>query len=219
MLLMEGASVAICARSGAEQAASELQHETGGKVKGKAADVSNDEQVVELFRFVDREFAKLDILINNAGIGVFRPVMELSMDEWKRTIETNLSGAFYCSREALFRFTRRSEDPGTEGGGFIVNISSMAGKSAFAGGAAYNASKFGIAGFSEAMMQDVRSQGVRVSTIMPGSVATGFGGGEDGADWKIWPQDVAEMVKVLLQMPERTLVSCVEMRPTKAKVG
>jgi len=111
----------------------------------------------------------------------------------------------------LFRFR-------TKDGGSIVNISSLAGKNAFAGGAAYNASKFGITGFGDAMMQDVRSLGVRVSTVLPGSVATGFGGGaESGADWKIWPEDIAQVVKMLLTMPERTLVSSVEVRPTFAK--
>ena len=131
------------------------------------------QQVAELFRFVDAEFGGLDVLVNNAGIGVFRHVRELSLEEWKSTMETNLYGAFYCSREALFRF-------GTTGGGYIVNISSLAGANAFAGGAAYNASKFGLTGFSEAMMQDVRSENVRVSYIMPGSVATGFGGHATG---------------------------------------
>jgi 3-oxoacyl-[acyl-carrier protein] reductase len=152
----------------------------------------------------------LDVLVNNAGIGVFRHVRELSLDEWKQTMETNLYGAFYCSREALFRL-------GTKNGGYIVNISSMAGANAFAGGAAYNASKFGLTGFTEAMMQDVRNENVRVSYIMPGSVATGFSGHSGGAEWKIWPEDVADIVRMLLQLPERTLVSRVEVRPARPK--
>ena len=142
---------------------------------------------------------------------MFRPVGELTLEEWRTTIDTNLSGAFYCSREALFRFV-------TKGGGYIVNISSLAGANAFAGGSAYNASKFGLTGFSEAMMQDVRSENVRVSYVMPGSVATGFGGHGttgDGSDWKIWPEDVAEVVRMLLKMPVRTLISRVEVRPLK----
>jgi NAD(P)-dependent dehydrogenase (short-subunit alcohol dehydrogenase family) len=190
----------------------ELAAETAGKVKGKAADVRSHEQVAELFRFVDAEFGALDVLVNNAGIGIFRHVRELSLDEWKHTLETNLYGAFYCSREALFRFE-------TTGGGYVVNISSMAGANAFAGGAAYNASKFGLTGFTEAMMQDVRSENVRVSTIMPGSVATEFSGraSTDGANWKIWPEDVAGIVRHLLTMPARTLVSRVEVRPARPK--
>jgi NAD(P)-dependent dehydrogenase (short-subunit alcohol dehydrogenase family) len=220
MLLQEGAQVAICARDGAalHRAVEELAHASGSdKVKGKVADVSNDEQVGELFRFVDAEFGGLDVLVNNAGVGVFAPVWELSMQAWKQTMETNLSGAFYCSREALRRFALRPQGPGR---GYIVNISSLAGRNAFAGGAAYNASKFGLTGFSEALMQDARSQGVRVSTVMPGSVATAFGGTlEPGSDWKIWPEDVAEVVKMLLRMPPRTLVSCVEIRPAVTGSG
>lgn len=212
MLLLEGAAVAICGQrqETVDRAVAELRSETSGKVKGKAADVKNHEQVGELFRFVDAELGGLDVLVNNAGIGIFRHVRELSLEEWKGTVETNLYGAFYCSREALFRF-------GTKDGGYIVNISSLAGANAFAGGAAYNASKFGLMGFTDAMMQDVRSENVRVSTILPGSVATGFGGHPDGADWKIWPQDVAEIVRMLLIMPARTLVSRVEVRPARPK--
>jgi NAD(P)-dependent dehydrogenase (short-subunit alcohol dehydrogenase family) len=212
LLLLEGAAVAICGQrqDTVDLAVAELAAETAGKVKGKAADVKSYEEVGELFRFVDAEFGGLDVLVNNAGVGIFRHVRELSLDEWKRTMETNLYGAFYCSREALFRFATRS-------GGYIVNIGSMAGANAFAGGAAYNASKFGLTGFTEAMMQDVRSENVRVSYVMPGSVATGFGGHVDGADWKIWPEDVAEIVHWLLKMPQRTLVSRVEVRPARPK--
>jgi 3-oxoacyl-[acyl-carrier protein] reductase len=213
MLLTEGASVAICGQrqEGVDRAVAELGAETAGKVKGKAADVKNEVRVGELFKFVDAEFGTLDALVNNAGVGVFRHVRELSIEEWKQTIETNLYGAFYCSREALFRFE-------TKRAGYIVNIGSLAGAHAFAGGAAYNASKFGLTGFTEAMMQDVRSENVRVSYIMPGSVATEFGGhtGTD-ANWKIWPEDVAEIVQMLLKMPARTLVSRVEVRPARPK--
>ncbi len=224
MLLNEGAEVAICGRRKelVDAAVLELAAETGGKVKGKVADVKNHEQVGELFQFVDAHFGGLDVLVNNAGVGVFRPVQDLTLEEWRTTIDTNLSGVFYCSREALFRFV-------TKGGGYIVNISSLAGANAFAGGSAYNASKFGLTGFSEAMMQDVRSENVKVSYVMPGSVATGFGGqsqeqgpGVGGADldkagsnWKIWPEDVADIVRMLLKMPVRTLISRVEVRPLR----
>jgi NAD(P)-dependent dehydrogenase (short-subunit alcohol dehydrogenase family) len=210
-LLEDGATLAICGRrqEAVDAAVKELAGETAGKVKGKAADVRSYEQVAELFRFVDVEFGGLDVLVNNAGVGVFRPVQNLALEEWKGTIETNLSGVFYCSREALFRLE-------TKGSGYIVNIGSLAGKHAFAGGAAYNASKFGLTGFTEALMQDVRAQNVRVSYVMPGSVATGFGGNEmTGSEWRIWPQDVAEIVSMLLRMPPRTLVSSVEVRPAK----
>ena len=129
-------------------------------------------------------------------------------------IQTNLNSAFYCSREALSRFQSR-------GAGYIVNISSLAGKNAFAGGAAYNASKFGLNGFSEALLLDTRYDNVRVTTVLPGSVATEFGGKDGnadlGQDWKVHPEDVAAVVRTLLAMPVRTMVSQVEIRPAKPK--
>jgi NADP-dependent 3-hydroxy acid dehydrogenase YdfG len=213
MLLEEGVQVAICGRrqDSVDQAVAQLAAETNGKVKGQAADVSKYEDVKALFRFVDQNFGGLDILVNNAGVGVFRPVSEISVEEWKRTVETNLHGAFYCFREACFRF-------GTRGGGYVINISSLAGKNPFAGGSAYNASKFGLNGFSEAAMLDVRCENVKVSYIMPGSVATEFGHSTDlGSDWKIWPEDIAEIVRTLLKTPARTLISRVEVRPSRPK--
>lgn len=214
MLLQEGAQVAICGREqhAVDQAVTELYSETGGKVAGKAADVRKHEDIAELFRFVDTNFGGLDVLVNNAGVGVFRSVSDLSVEEWQHTLETNLSGVFYCCREAFPRFQIR-------GGGYIVNISSLAGKNPFAGGAAYNASKFGLNGFTEAMMLDKRNDNVRVSYIMPGSVATEFSGhGTDsGTDWKIHPEDIAEIVQSLIRMPERTLISRVEVRPSRPR--
>jgi len=135
-----------------------------------------------------------------------------TVEDWRRMIDLNLSGVFYCSREALQRFNNC-------GGGYIINISSLAGKNAFSGGAGYNASKFGLNGFSEAMMLDHRYDNVRVSYIMPGSVDTKFGhnDGASDAEWKIAPADVAEVVVDLLRLPQRTLVSRIEMRPLKPK--
>jgi NAD(P)-dependent dehydrogenase (short-subunit alcohol dehydrogenase family) len=212
-LLREGANVLICARNSGEleKAASGLkQSSSGKKVAAQAADVSKSEEVARLFEAVDRELGGLDILINNAGLGIFRATAELTVEEWDRVIGTNLSGAFYCSREALERFQRSR-------GGAIINISSLAGKNPFAGGSAYNASKFGMTGFSEAMMLDHRSDNVRVSYIMPGSVDTAFGGerGAQHASWKIAPEDIAEIVLGILRMPERTLISRVEVRPSR----
>jgi NAD(P)-dependent dehydrogenase (short-subunit alcohol dehydrogenase family) len=202
-----GASVAICGRS--EAGVAKAVGELGPKVVGKAADVSNPEEVRALFEFVDARLGGLDILVNNAGVGIFSSVAETSLENWQRTIGVNLNGAFYCSREALARFRQR-------GGGFIVNIGSLAGKNPFAGGAAYNASKFGLNGFSEAMMLDHRHDNVRVSAILPGSVDTEFGG-LGGGSWKIAPEDVAEIVLDVLRMPARTLISRVEVRPAKPK--
>jgi 3-oxoacyl-[acyl-carrier protein] reductase len=211
-LLERGAQVAICGRAqeAVNEAVAALARETGGKVAGKAADVRNHAEVGELFQFVDARFGGIDVLVNNAGVGFFRPISELSLQDWQDTIQTNLSGVFYCTKEAILRF-------GARGGGHIVNISSLAGKNPFAGGAAYNASKFALTGFSEAVMLDARNENVRVSYIMPGSVATEFSGTVSGQDWKIWPEDVAEIVRMLLEMPARTLISRVEVRPSRPK--
>ena len=213
-LAAAGAQVAVCGRghTSVENAVTQLAKSSKSKVVGKAADVRNSTEVASFFQFVDSELGGLDILVNNAGIGVFKSTAELSVDDWTKTLETNLSGAFYCSKEALPRMRNRE-------GGYIINISSsLAGKSAFAGGAAYNASKFGLNGFSEAMMLDHRYEGVRVSCVMPGSVDTEFGrGDQNGADWKIAPEDVAEAVLMLLKTPVRTLISRIEMRPSKPR--
>ncbi|MBI3471061.1 MAG: SDR family oxidoreductase [Candidatus Solibacter usitatus] len=209
-LLGSGAQVAFCGRTpeAVERAAGELSGL--GPVLGQAADVSKWDQVETLFAAVAERFGGLDILVNNAGIGIFRGVREMEPEEWRRVIDLNLTGAYYCCRQALPLFERR-------GGGYILQISSLAGTNAFAGGAAYNASKFGLNGFSEAIMQDLRYDNVRVSYIMPGSVNTGFSPGGERADWKIAPEDVAQVVLDLLRMPARTLVSRVEMRPSKPK--
>ncbi len=207
-----GATVAICGRDQArvDDAVSRLTNQCGRKVVGKAADVRGSTDVAALFEWVDKETGGLDILVNNAGVGIMKSAAELTVEDWRQTIDTNLSGAFYCSREALPRMKNR-------GGGYIINIGSLAGKNAFAGGAAYNASKFGLNGFSEAMMLDHRYDNVRITHIMPGSVDTDFSGGKAKADWKIAPDDIGEIVLMLLRMPERTLVSQVEVRPAKPR--
>jgi len=213
-LLQEGASVAFCGRTkeSVDRAASELSG--AGKVCGHAADISRVEQVREFFQAVDRTFGGLDILVHNAGVGVFRKVGDMTPEEWHRNIDLNLNGAFYCAHEALARFRAR-------GGGFIVNISSLAGKNPFSTGAAYNASKFGLNGFGEALMLDHRHDNVRVSTIMPGSVDTKFSGGPSDrtgdTGWMIAPEDVAEAVALVLRMPARTMISSLEMRPSRPK--
>jgi 3-oxoacyl-[acyl-carrier protein] reductase len=215
-LAASGADVVICSRvqESLEHALAQLTIEPAlgpgaGKVMGHVTDVSSSGEVARLFEFVDRELGSLDILINNAGSGIFRPVSELTVEEWDRTIGTNLSGTFYCSREALRRFSPT--------GGWIINISSLAGKNPFAGGSAYNASKFGMNGFSEALMLDHRQDNVRVSYIMPGSVDTEFNGHVPGdkSEWKIAPEDIAEITLDILRKPSRTLVSRVEVRPSR----
>ena len=197
-----------------DEAVRRLTNESQRKVVGKAADVRTSTSVAALFEWLDTETGGPDILVNNAGVGLMKSTAELTVEDWQQSIETNLSGAFYCSREALGRLKNR-------GGGYIINIGSLAGKNAFAGGAAYNASKFGLNGLTEAMMLDHRYDNVRVSHIMPGSVDTGFSAKESAesakADWKIAPEDIGEIVLMLLRMPERTLVSRVEVRPAKPR--
>jgi 3-oxoacyl-[acyl-carrier protein] reductase len=212
-----GATVAICGRSqeSVDEAVRRLTNEKQRKVAGKAADVRASTNVAALFEWIDSEMGGPDILVNNAGVGIMKSTAELTAEDWRQTIETNLSGVFYCSREALLRMKKR-------GGGYIINVGSLAGKNAFSGGAAYNASKFGLSGFTEAMMLDHRHDNVRVSHIMPGSVDTEFSGrgssgGSAKADWKIAPEDIGEIVLMLLRMPERTLVSQVEVRPAKPR--
>ncbi len=211
-LLREGAFVAICGRSqeSVDRAVEEMT--PLGRIFGVPADVAKVEQVRRFFQAVDEKFGGADILVNNAGEAVFRKVAEMTPEEWHRNIDLNLNGPFYCSREALARFSQR-------GGGFIVNISSLAGKNAFSGGAAYNASKFGLNGFTEAMMLDHRYDNVRVTSIMPGSVDTDFTPGAPkragDTSWMIAPEDVAEAVVLVLRMPARTMISRMEMRPSR----
>ncbi len=206
-LVAEGAEVVICGRDRAvlERSASLL----GPRALAVPCDVGQEQQVAALFSAVEQRFGGLDLLVNNAGVGLFGSVAELTPEQWRTVIDTNLSGPFYCSRLAIPLMRRR-------GGGYIILIGSLAGKNAYAGGAAYNASKFGLVGFSEALMLDVRYDNIRVTCIMPGSVETEFGGAaRPSGDWKLHPEDVAETVLDLLRLPERALASRVEMRPLK----
>jgi len=206
-----GAAVALSSRRAAdvERVAAELEA-AGGRAIGIAADIRRYEDCRELVARAVAVLGRLDILVNNAGIAVFAPVADLSPGDWRAVIETNLNGMFYCSHEAIPHLR-------AAGGGWIINIGSLAGKNAFPGGAAYNASKFGVIGFSEALMQEVRQDGIRVSTIMPGSVATEFTSPTASAsdDWKIQPQDIGRIVLDLLATPDRTLPSRIEVRPSR----
>jgi NAD(P)-dependent dehydrogenase (short-subunit alcohol dehydrogenase family) len=211
-LAKAGADVVICARNAGEveAAAQRLAAQGGGRVVGVPCDMRDYEDVKRLIGRAESDFGGLDILVNNAGVGSYAPIDELSVDTWRQIIQTNLDGVFYASHEAVPRMKRR-------GGGWIINIGSLAGKNPMPGGTAYNASKFGLVGFSEALMLDVRHHGIRVSCVMPGSVATYFNDHtpSDADVWKIQPEDMAEIVMDLLAMPERTLPSRIEVRPTK----
>ena len=203
-LARSGASVALAARG--KKDLDVAVKAIGGKARGYTADMRSADECSRLVESVAADFGRLDVLVNNAGVGIFRPVTEMTVDEWETGLRTNLDALFYMTRPSLPLLKKQ--------GGWIINIGSLAGTNAFPGGAAYNASKFGLIGFSEALMQEVRHDGVRVSYIMPGSVATeGFG----EADWKIQPEDVAELVMDLLSMPARTLPSRIEVRPSKPK--
>jgi len=197
-----------------ERARAELADRFGAAVAGRPLDVRQQEEADAFVDWVVSQAGGLDCLVNNAGVGTFAPVDALSGDAWRAVVETNLSGAFYCLRAAAGPMKR-------QGRGWIFNIGSLAGRNAMAGGAAYNASKFGLIGLSEAAMLDLRQFGVRVAAILPGSVDTGFGvPGRPAADargraWMLAPEDVAAMVLHLLSYPERALPSLVEMRPTR----
>ncbi len=181
-----------------------------GRLETVVADMRDPGQVAGAIRAAVDRFGGLDILVNNAGLGAFANVAEMSIDQWREVIDTNLTGVFYACRSAIPELRRR-------GGGWIINISSLAGKNSFPGGAAYWASKAGLNAFSEALMQEVRYDGIRVSYVMPGSVDTGFGGAPTGADWKLAPEDVAEVVLDLLVHPSRSLPSRIEIRPSRPR--
>jgi NAD(P)-dependent dehydrogenase (short-subunit alcohol dehydrogenase family) len=211
-LAQAGANVVISARNAGEvKAAAERLNGLGaGTVIGVQADVRSYEDVQRMIAVAVELGDGLDILINNAGVGGFAPVDQISVDLWHAIIETNLNGVFYCCREAIPHMRKR-------GAGWIINIGSLAGKNPFAGGAAYNASKFALVGFSEAMMLDVREDNIRTSYIMPGSVATYFNDHtpNEADAWKIQPEDIAQIVMDLLAMNPRTLPSRVEVRPSR----
>lgn len=207
-----GAHVAITARSEAElsTAVSQLNKEVSGRVTGYVCDVRDYEAVKTVFKEFAKDSGGLDILINNAGVGIFAPVESMSPEDFRAVLETNLFGVFYCCHEAIPLMKQ-------QGGGYIINISSLAGANPHPKMAAYNASKFGLNGFSEALMQEVRHDGIKVSYIMPGSVNTHFGGDEpdDEKSWQLQPEDIARVVLDLLAHDERSLPSRVEIRPSK----
>jgi 3-oxoacyl-[acyl-carrier protein] reductase len=214
-LLDDGASVVITGRDGSKLDAARQQLASGGRgdrVHAAAADVSNAAEAAAAARACVERFGGLDILINNAGVGTFAAVADMDADDWQQVIGTNLSGVFFCCHAAIPHMRARR-------GGWIISISSLAGKNPFTGGAAYCASKAGLNAFSEALMQEVRYDDIRVSCVMPGSVATGFGRGSSPAgaqpEWKLAPEDVAQVVMNLLHQPARSLPSAVELRPSK----
>jgi 3-oxoacyl-[acyl-carrier protein] reductase len=210
-LVAEGVHVAVTGRSHAHLSAARAQIEGAGpaSVETLEADVRSQDAITRAIDATAARFGGLDFLINNAGIGVFKNVADMSAAEWSSVIDTNLTGVFNACHASIPHLRRR-------GGGFIVNISSLAGTNAFAGAGAYCASKAGLNALSEVLMQELRYDGIRVSYVMPGSVATAFASDEvKGADWKIAPEEVAEVVLNLLCHSARSLPSRVELRPSK----
>ena len=211
-LIDAGVNVSISARNEDEirRAVADLNERGSGRAAGFVCDVRDEAQVRSYFAQTVEHFGGVDIVINNAGIGLFAPVESMSPEDFRAVIETNVCGVFYCCHEAIPLMKQR-------GGGYIINISSLAGTNAHPRLAAYNASKFGLNGFSEALMQEVRHDNIKVSYIMPGSVNTEFGGDEpsDEKSWQLQPQDVAKTVMDLLSYPDRALASRIELRPSR----
>jgi 3-oxoacyl-[acyl-carrier protein] reductase len=207
-----GAGIHVVVAARHEQDVREAERELSSQDARAIGVVCDVRSAAECQNLIDRaasEFGRLDILVNNAGVGRFASVEEMSAEDWDSVIATNLDSLFYCCHPAIPHLKKA-------GGAWIINIGSLAGKNAFPGGAAYNASKFGLIGFSEALMQEVRQDDIRVTYIMPGSVNTEFGMHERGkTDWMIQPEDIAQIVRDLLAMPQRTLPSRVEVRPAK----
>ncbi len=197
---------AEAARAIAEEAGADA-----GDVLGLAADVRDLSALEAAVAATVARYGRLDAVVANAGLGRFAAVDELTVEAWREVIDVNLTGAFHTVKASTAALEAS--------GGVLVTIGSLAGINAFAGGAAYNAAKFGLVGFTHAVMLDLRERGVRVSTIMPGSVATAFGGRAPSAadGWKIQPEDVAEAVRYVLSSPARTLPSRIEVRPARTR--
>ncbi|WP_254411534.1 SDR family oxidoreductase [Dyadobacter diqingensis] len=210
VLIKEGIRVAVTSRSqkSADEAAAELNKIREGFAIGIESDVRSLESQQNAVKVLVDKWGQLNYVIANAGVGHFAPIYDLTPEQWQETIDINLTGVFYSAKASL--------DALKETKGYFINISSLAGTNFFPNGTAYNASKFGLVGFSQAMMMDVRNDGIKVSTIMPGSVATEFANHQPSEKdaWKIQPEDIGQIVSDLIKMPARTLPSKVEVRPS-----
>lgn len=209
-LIKQGMKVAITSRStqSTEQAAQRLNTHGKGEAFGIGADVRNANEQQEAVEKIITKWGSLDVLIANAGIGYFGSIETLTAEDWNETIDTNLTGVFHSVKASLGALKKSK--------GYIITMASLAGTNFFAGGSAYNASKFGLVGFTQAIMLDLRNHGIKVTTIMPGSVATHFNNNEPSQKdaWKIQPEDMGQIVVDLLKMHPRTLPSKIEVRPT-----
>ena len=209
-LINEGIKVAITSRSqqSADEAAAKLNKLKAGFALGIESDVRNYASQQKAIASVIEHWGEIDYVIANAGVGHFAAIQELTPELWQETIDINLTGVFFTAKSALETLKKTK--------GYFITISSLAGTNFFANASAYNASKFGVVGFTQAMMLDVRKEGIKVSTIMPGSVATEFDNHQvsEKDAWKIQPQDIGRIVADLLKMPARTLPSKIEVRPS-----
>ena len=214
-LLQEGMRVVITARTqkAADEAAAQLKKAHKGDVFGIEADVRSADSQKKAVQQVIEKYGQLDVLVANAGIGHFGSIETITEEQWNETIDTNLTGVFHSVKSSLDALKKSQ--------GYIITIASLAGTNFFAGGSAYNASKFGLVGFTQAMMLDLRGYGIKVSTIMPGSVATFFNNATptEADAWKIQPEDIGQMVVDLLKMNPRTLPSKIEVRPSMPGKG
>jgi 3-oxoacyl-[acyl-carrier protein] reductase len=213
-LVQQGAAVAITGTKAATLNAARdelLRDASADRVIAEPADVRDYAAVEAALGRIASAFGGIDILVNNAGVGVFKPVADMTVGEWHTVMDTNLTGVFYCCHAALPHLRKR-------GGGWIINISSLASRNAFVNGAAYCASKSALNAFSESLMQEVRYEGIRVAYVLPGSVNTGFGGGalqNTKAQGALLPDDVAQVIGDLVAHPSRSLPSRVEIRPSQ----
>ncbi|MEO6329127.1 MAG: SDR family oxidoreductase [Ginsengibacter sp.] len=212
ILLDNGMKVAITSRTinAAKQAAELLSKDTS-RVLALESDVGSMPSEIKAVKAVIDRFGQIDVLVANAGVGHFASIETLTEDDWKNTIDTNLTGVFNSVKSSLEALKKSK--------GYIITIASLAGTNFFENGAAYNASKFGLVGFTQAIMLDLRKQGIKVTTIMPGSVATHFNNHipNEADAWKIQPEDIGQLVADILNMNPRTLPSKIEVRPSMPK--
>ena len=210
VLIKEGIKVAITSRNkeSAEEAAAKLNEIKPGFAIGITSDVRDLGSQNQAVATILEQWGRLDYVIANAGVGHFASIQDLTVEQWQETIDINLTGTFNSIKSAYVALK--------ESQGYFITISSLAGTNFFAKGGAYNASKFGVVGFSQAIMMDLRKDGIKVTTIMPGSVATYFNGHipNENDGWKIQPEDIGQIVADLIKMPARTLPSKIEVRPT-----
>ena len=210
-LMQQGTNVAITSRSqeAADEAAAKLNASGRGEALGIAADVRDMDSQQQAVDHILQRWGQIDVLVANAGLAHFASIEDLTAEQWQEVIDTNLTGVFYSIKASLAALKKSK--------GYIITISSLAGTNFFAGGSAYNASKFGLTGFTQSVMLDLRQEGIKVTTIMPGSVATHFNGQQPDQDddWKIQVEDMGQLVVDLLRMHPRTLPSKVEVRPSQ----